>query len=63
MAKAMSLLARAEGKRGNNERAKPLLLEAVRFLVQVGNYIDLQAPLVALNIMATYAPQQPEGSC
>jgi len=62
MAKAMSLLARAEGKRGNHERAKPLLREAVRLLVQVGNYIDLQGPLVALNIMATYAPQQPEGA-
>jgi predicted ATPase/DNA-binding CsgD family transcriptional regulator len=62
MAKAMSLLARAEGKRGNHERAKPLLREAVRLLVQVGNYIDLQGSLVALNIMATHAPQQPEGA-
>ncbi len=62
MAKAMSLLARAEGKRGNHERAKPLLREAVRLLAQVGNYIDLQGPLVALNIMATHAPQQPEGA-
>ncbi|HEU5100786.1 MAG TPA: tetratricopeptide repeat protein, partial [Roseiflexaceae bacterium] len=34
MAKAMSLLARAEGMRGNHERAKPLLCEAVRLLVQ-----------------------------
>jgi DNA-binding CsgD family transcriptional regulator len=62
MAKAMSALARAEGKRGNHERAKPLLREAVRLLVQVGNSIDLTGPLVALNIMATYAPQQPEGA-
>jgi non-specific serine/threonine protein kinase len=62
IAKTMSLLARAEGKRGNHERAKPLLREAVRLLVQVGNYIDLTGPLVALNMMAMHAPQQPEGA-
>jgi hypothetical protein len=52
MAQTMTLLARAEGKRGNHERAKPLLREAVRLLIQVGNYIDLTGPLVALNFMA-----------
>lgn len=62
MALAMSTLARAEGKRGNHERAKPLLAQAVRHQVQLGNFIDLIGPLVALGFMAMHAPQQPEGA-
>jgi DNA-binding CsgD family transcriptional regulator len=62
IAKTMSFLARAEAIRGNYERAKPFLRQAVRLLVQLGNYIDLQGPLVALHIMAMEALQQPEGA-
>jgi ATP/maltotriose-dependent transcriptional regulator MalT len=62
IAKIMSFLARAEEIRGNYDRAKPFLRQAVRLLVQLGNYIDLQGPLVALHIMAMESSQQPEGS-
>jgi predicted ATPase/DNA-binding CsgD family transcriptional regulator len=62
MAKAMSILARAEEKRGNHERAKPLLAKAVRLQVQLGNFIDLIGPLVALGFMAMHAQMQPEGA-
>lgn len=56
VAKAMGILARAEGKRGNHERASSLLRDAVRLHVQVGNYIDLIGPLVALGFLAIHAP-------
>jgi len=62
LAMAMSTLARAEGKRGNHERAKPLLREAVRLQVQLGTYIDLIGPLVALSFMAMQTPAEPEGA-
>ncbi|CAA9253824.1 MAG: hypothetical protein AVDCRST_MAG93-1873, partial [uncultured Chloroflexia bacterium] len=62
MAKVMSFLARAEEIRGNYDRAKPFLRQAVRLLVQLGNYIDLQGSLVALHNMAMESPQQPEGA-
>jgi predicted ATPase/DNA-binding CsgD family transcriptional regulator len=62
MALAMSNLARAEGERGNHERAKPLLRDAVRFQVQLGNFIDVIGPLVALGFMAMHAQVQPEGA-
>ena len=62
IAKMMSFLARAEETRGNYDRAKPFLRQAVQLLVQQGNYIDLQGPLVALHIMAMESSQQPEGS-
>ncbi len=62
MAMAMSTLARAEGKRGNYERAKPLLRDAVRLQVQLGTFIDFIGPLVALNVMAMQTPVQPEGA-
>jgi len=62
MAMAMSALARAEGKRGNHERAKPLLRDAVRLQVQLGTFIDFIGPLVALSFMAMQTPVQPEGA-
>ena len=62
MALAMSTLARAEGKRGNDERAKPLLRDAVGLLVQQGNFISLIGPLVALGFMALHSEVQPEGA-
>ena len=62
MAVAMSALARAEGKRGNHERAKPLLRDAVRLQVQLGTFIDFIGSLVALNVMAMQTPVQPEGA-
>ena len=62
IAKIMSFLARAEGIRGNYDRARPFVRQAVRLLVQLGNSIDLQASLVTLHIMAMEAPQQPEGT-
>jgi predicted ATPase/DNA-binding CsgD family transcriptional regulator len=62
VAKAMGVLARAEGKRGNHERANSLLRDAVQLHVQVGNYIDLIGPLVALCFLAIHAPHQPEGA-
>jgi predicted ATPase/DNA-binding CsgD family transcriptional regulator len=62
MALAMATLARAEGKQGNDERVKPLLREAVRLLVQLGNFIYLVSPLVALGFMAMHSQEQPEGA-
>jgi predicted ATPase/DNA-binding CsgD family transcriptional regulator len=62
MALAMAALARAEGIRGNDERVKPLLREAVRLLVQLGNFIYLVSPLVALGFMAKHSEVQPEGA-
>jgi hypothetical protein len=62
MAKVMGILARAEEKRGNHERAKPLLAKAVRLQVQQGNFIDLIGHLVALGFMAMHAQAQPEGA-
>jgi predicted ATPase/DNA-binding CsgD family transcriptional regulator len=59
---AMAALARAEGTRGNNERVKPLLRDAVRLLVQLGNFIYLVSPLVALGFMAMHSEVQPEGA-
>jgi DNA-binding CsgD family transcriptional regulator/tetratricopeptide (TPR) repeat protein len=63
MAFAMAALARAGGIRGNHERVKPLLREAVRLLVQLGNFIYLVSPLVALGFMAMHSKAQPEGAC
>jgi len=62
LAMAMSALARAEGKRGNHELAKPLLRDAVRLQVQLGTFIDFIGTLVALNFMAMQTPVQPEGA-
>ncbi len=62
MALAMATLARAEGKRGNDERVKPLLRDAVRLLVQQGNFIYLIGSLVALGFMALHSEVQPEGA-
>jgi predicted ATPase/DNA-binding CsgD family transcriptional regulator len=62
MAVSMAALARAEGKRGNDEPVKPLLREAVRLLVQLGNFIYLVSPLVALGFMAMRSQEQPEGA-
>jgi len=62
MALAMAALARAEGIRGNDERVKPLLREAVRLLVKLGNFIYLVSPLVALGFMAMHSEVQPEGA-
>jgi DNA-binding CsgD family transcriptional regulator len=62
MASAMAILARAEGKRGNDERAKPLLRDAVGLLVQQGNFISLIGPLVALGFMAMHSEVQPDGA-
>jgi hypothetical protein len=58
----MSLLARAEGLRSNYDRAKPFVREAVRLLVQLGNYIDLHGSLIVLHIMSMESTQQPEGA-
>ena len=58
----MATLARAEGKRGNDERMKPLLRDAVGLLVQQGNFIFLIGPLVALGFMALHSQEQPEGA-
>jgi predicted ATPase/DNA-binding CsgD family transcriptional regulator len=62
MALAMATLARVEGFRGNDERVKPLLRDAVQLLVQQGNYIYVIGPLVALGFMAMRSPEQPEGA-
>ena len=62
MVMVMSTLARAESKRGNHERAKPLLRDAVRLQVQLGTFIDFIGPLVALKVMAMQTPAQPEGA-
>ena len=62
MALAMATLARVEGIRGNDERVKPLLRDAVRLLVQQGNYIYLIGPLVALGFMAMRSLEWPEGA-
>jgi len=62
LAKTISLLARAEAKRGNPERAGSLLCSALRQLAQVGNYIDLQGSLVVMLNMALHASQQPQAA-
>jgi predicted ATPase/DNA-binding CsgD family transcriptional regulator len=62
MALAMATLARVEGIRGNDERVKPLLREAVQLLVQQGNFIYVIGPLVALGFMAMRSQEQPEGA-
>jgi predicted ATPase len=62
MAKAMDILAHAEGKRGNHKRANGFLAEAVRLHIQMGNQRDLIGSLVALCFLAIHTTYQPEGA-
>jgi len=62
MALTMATLARVEGIRGNDERVKPLLRDAVRLLIRQGNFIYLIGPLVALGFMSMRSQEQPEGA-
>ncbi len=59
---ALSVLARAEEKRGNYERASPLLCDAIRLHVQMGNYIHLVGPMGVLCRMGIRSSLQPEGA-